>query len=774
MGSMYKHRSSLFPLVFRLRCTARTLLAGLLPLLGLIAAAGSVSQPAFGADTDNDNIEEILVTAQRRSQNPQDVPLSMTVLGGADLRDLNLRSTGELGSQVPNLKIFNDSGENGAVQIVIRGVYSSGQTYMVGPSALVYADDVLLDSYLSQGLAFFDAQRVEVLRGPQGTLFGRNSTAGAVQVISNRPGDDGYAELSYGSFDKTRFEGAAGGAISDTVGIRIAGFYDQQQGWFENVHTGEDIYDSDAFALRGLLELTPSENVDILLKVQHAETDQHPLVWQSSIPNPHAFTGFGFNDSHLFNPGPDSDYEKGNISFDDNEIEDTFEDTQVSMTLNWDLGDVRLTSVTGYEKYDFSFLNDADSTATDIFHFYNAVEYEGVTQEVRLTSETDSAFQWIAGGFYQDGEMTSKVSDDFTDLFILFGLSIPGTGFGDMDRIDHDSKSWAIYLHTDHAWSEKFRTTHGIRYTRDKLSRVRTALNSTAFPRSSRLSFVDLSIHSDFGSDPLVVDHADSAKTDEVTWRVAAEYAATEDALLYASISTGYKAGALGAFWNSLENQFVFVNPETVVSYELGVKSMLAEGRLMINAAVFFYDYEDYQTSATVGTTFSFSRSDVNIPQTEIKGFELEVSATPAENLLVKVGVGYADAEIEKYVSNALEDLSGNTPPRSADLDINGLVRYDMPVPGGTLSPQINFDYVGRFYPDLENTQKLGDFWRFNARLTYRHSNTGVSANLFVENIGDEKELQNVFAPYDAYGLGTDIHTRDLGRTWGLSVRKEF
>ena len=425
----------------------------------------------------------------------------------------------------------------------------------------------------------------------------------------------------------------------------------------------KNIYDSDAFALRGLLELTPSENVDILLKVQHAETDQHPLMWQSSIPNPHAFTGFGFDDALLFNPGPDSDYDKGNISFDGNEIEDTFEDTQIGMTVNWTLGDFRLTSITGYEKYEFSFLNDADSTATDIFHFYNAVEYEGVTQEVRLTSETDSAFQWIAGGFYQDGEMTSKVSDDFTDLFILFGLSIPGTGFGDMDRIDHDSKSSAIFLQTDYAWSNKFKTTHGIRYTRDKLSRVRTALNSSAFPRSSRVSFTDLSAHEDFGSDPLVVNYSDSAKTDEVTWRLAAEYAATDDALLYASVSTGYKAGALGAFWNSLENMFVFVDPETVISYELGVKSQLAEGRLLINAALFFYDYEDYQSSTNIGTTFSFSRSDINIPKTEILGFEVEIAATPTENLLAKnrrglcrcgnqgIRVQRADRSIRQYAA---------------------------------------------------------------------------------------------------------------------------
>ncbi len=772
MGQNCDNTALLDSLLAKLRCAILGLLTGSLPLIGLMTIVGSLSQAASGAESDV--IEEILVTAQRRAQNSQDVPLSMTVLSGTDLQSLNIGSTGELGAHVPNLKVYNDSGENGAVQIVLRGVYSAGQTYMVGPSALVYSDDQLLDSYLSQGIAFFDAQRVEVLRGPQGTLFGRNATAGAVQVISNKSKDDSYATFTYGSFNQTRFEAAVGGEISDTAGIRVAGFYDVKDGWLENINTGEDIYDSDAYAVRGTLELAPSEDLDILVKVQRAVTDQHPLMWQNSLPNPHAFTDSGYDNALLFNPGPDSDYDKVNSNFSNGELEDSYEDTQLGLTVNWTLGEVRLTSITAYEEYEFSFLNDADSTGTSIFHFFNAVQYEGLNQELRLTSESDSAFQWIAGTFYQDAEMTSMVADDFTDLFIQYGIVEPGTGFGDMDLIDHESKSWALFVHTDYAWSDKLKTTHGIRYTRDKLSRVRTALNSSSFPRSSNLSFVNLSAHSDFGSDPLIVNHPDGEESDEVTWRLAAEYAVREDALLYASISTGYKAGTLGAFWNSLEGRFVFVEPETVVSYEVGVKSQSADGRLMINGAFFYYDYENYQSATNIGSTFSFSRSDINIPESKFVGFELELAAAPVDGLLMKLGVGYVNAEITEYVSNALEDLSGNTPPRTSDMDVNGLVRYEIPMASGTLSPQIDFSYVGKFYPDIENTANLGEFWRTNARLAYQHGDAGVSVNLFVENIGDEKELQNVFAPNDAYGLGTDIHTRDLGRTWGVSLRKEF
>lgn len=750
----------------------------ILRMLAMFGAFVFVSIQHFAMAAGEDGIlEEIVVTAQRRAESVQDVPISMTVFSGSDLRNLNIISTGELGAQVPNLRMYNDTGENGAVQVVIRGVYSAGQTYMAGPAALVYADDLVLDSYLSQGLAFFDAERVEVLRGPQGTLFGRNATAGAAQVISKRPGDEweGYGEFTYGSYDRTRFEGAAGGPVNDKAGVRVSGFYDRKDGWFDNINTGEEIYDADNFAVRGILEFEPTEDIDIFVKVQYAEQDQHPLAWQSSFPDPHAFLGFGLNDALLTNPGPSSDFEAGNISFTEDQLEDSFKDLQLGFSLNWDLGNVRLTSITGYEDYEFSFINDADSTGTTIFHFFNGVKYDGITQEIRLTSDTDSPFQWIVGGFYSNQDMDSRVSDDFTDLFILFGLSAPGTGFGDMDSIDHKSKSYAAFVHTDYQWTDKFKTTHGVRYTRDELSRIRTAFDFTLFPRTSDLSFVDLSLHADGGSTVPGVDVPNEADTDEVTWRLAAEYAVQEDLLLYASISTGYKAGLLGAIFNTLNNQYVFVEPETVISYELGFKSQWLDNRLLLNAAGFHYDYEDYQTFTIIGNQFMFSRSDVNIPETTFTGFEVELSARPADNLLINLGVGYVDGEIDKYVSNALVDLSGNRPARTADLDVNGLLRYDIAIGSiGVLSPQFDFDYVGDYFPDIENSQRLGDYWRFNARLMYRHENSGISANLFIKNIGDEKELQNVFAPNDAFGLGTDIHTRDLGRTFGVSIRKDF
>lgn len=741
-------------------------------LVAALACAGTL--PEFTAAAV---LEEVMVTAERRQDGAQSVPISMTVFDGDAINDLNLFSVGQLGEQVPNVRMYNDSGENGAVQVVIRGVYSAGQTYMAGPAALVYADDVVLDSYLSQGLAFFDVDRVEVLRGPQGTLFGRNATSGAIQIVSNGPGDEweGYGEVTYGSYSRLRFEGAAGGPISDTAGVRISGFYDRRDGWFDNIHTGEKLGEAENFSLRGILEFNPSDSLNIFLKLQHSEQDQHPLAWQSSFPDPHALAGAGLDDALLANPGPDSDWEAGNISFAGGELEDYFEDTQFALRLTWDVGPATLTSVTSFEEYEFSFLNDADSTGADIFHFYNAVEFEGFNQELRISSNGDNPFGWIVGGFYSSQDMRSRVSDDFTDLYVLYGYSYPGIGFGDKDEIDHESKSYAVFAHTDYQWTDRIKTTHAVRYTRDELSRVRTAFDFTMFSRDSLLSFVNLDLHEDGGSTVSQPNIPDEEDTAELTWRLALEVQASEDVLWYGSVSTGYKAGLLGAIYDTAVNQYNFVEPETVISYELGFKSRWADNKVQLNGAVFHYDYEDYQTYTLVGNQFQFSRSDVNIPTTTFTGFEVELAAVPTDRLFVSLGVGYIDSEIDEYVSNALEDLSGNRPARAPDMDFNAVVRYRFDLPSGaSLSPQFDLNYLGDYYPDLENSQQLGDYWRANIRLSYESPSSGIAASAWVLNIADNKEYQNVLAPNDSYGLGTDIHTRDLGRTFGISLSKSF
>ena len=752
-------------------------LIALLLVIGLVAGDFSA---ALAQEAEEEKevfvLEEIVVTSQRREQNVQDVPISMTAMSGEDLEKLHLETTTQLSAQVANLNIDNGTGENTFTVVVIRGVSGMGNTYAAGQAALVYSDDLLLDSYFSHGMAFFDVDRVEVLRGPQGTLFGRNSTSGAIQVISNRPGDEleGYAELTYGRYNRTRFEGAIGGPVSDKVGLRLAAFYDRKDGWYENIQTHDDFYGSDVYGVRGILEFEPTDDIDILLKAQYGSVDQDPTMIASSVPNPHVFTAFDPSLAPLlYNPGPASDHTKINSSFGEGELEDDVEDYQFTLTLNWDLGDMRLTSVTGYTELTWLHVNDWDSTAAAIYHGLVSIEYDGFIQELRLTSEGESAFQWIVGGLYLDANNFSEGADDFTDYYGAYGLAVEGFGFGDMSMVDHNGKSYGVFAHTTYAWADKLATTHAIRYTRDEMERVRSGYNVTMFPLTSHLSYTNISAHTDAGSTVAVEGYSDEGSTEEITWRLAVEYAARDDLLLYASVSRGYRAGLLGGVWDSAAEAFPFVEPESVIAYETGIKSRWLHNRLLVNGAVFYYDYENYQSTIETETSVGIDYADTNVPQVRFAGLELEIVAQPIENLMISLGLGYVDNEIEEYASDAVDDLTGNNTPYAPEMDFNGLIRYDIPVPGfGVLSPQFDWDYIGGMYPTLENVREIGGEWIFNGRLTYRNDR-GLSINFFVENIADEKHINNVYAAY-AQDYGTDMMQQDRPRTYGITIRYDF
>jgi iron complex outermembrane receptor protein len=656
----------------------------------------------------------------------------MTAMSGEDLEKLHLETTTQLSAQVANLNIDNGTGENTFTVVVLRGVSGMGNTYAAGQAALVYSDDLLLDSYFSHGMAFFDVDRVEVLRGPQGTLFGRNSTSGAIQVISNRPGDEleGYAELTYGRYNRTRFEGAIGGPISDKAGLRLAAFYDRKDGWYENIQTHDDFYGSDIYGVRGILEFEPTDDIDILLKAQYGSVDQDPTMIASSVPNPHVFTALKPSLAPLlYNPGPASDHTKINSSFGEGELEDDVEDYQFTLTLNWDLGDMRLTSVTGYTELTWLHVNDWDSTATAIYHGFVDVEYDGFIQELRLTSEGESAFQWIVGGLFLDANTFNEAANDFTDYYGAYGLAV--------------------------------------------VERVRSGYNVTTFPLTSHLSYTNISAHTDAGSTVAVEGYSDEGSTEEITWRLAVEYAARDDLLLYASVSRGYRAGLLGGVWDSAAEAYPFVEPESVIAYEPGLKSRWLDNRLLVNGAVFYYDYENYQSTIETETSVGIDYADTNVPQVRFAGLELEIVAQPIENLMISLGLGYVDNEIEEFAPGAVDDFSGNNTPYAPEMDFNGLIRYDIPVPGfGVLSPQFDWDYIGGMYPTLENVREIGGEWIFNGRLAYRNDR-GLSINFFVENIADEKHVNNIYAAY-AQDYGTDMMQQDRPRTYGITIRYDF
>ena len=744
---------------------------------GIAAAEGDTSA---GADTE-EIIEEILVTAERRSQSAQDVPISITVFGADDLWDYGLEGSKQLGDVAPNLNFVSGYGEQGAQVITIRGITSANYSFMDGQTAAVYADEVILDSYWFNSFAMFDLERVEVLRGPQGTLFGRNSTAGALQFISAGPGDEleGHARVTLGKFDRRRAEVAIGGPISDSFGARIAGVIEEDDGWQENIHTGEDGPLIDTRAIRAVVEAAPSDNVSIRFKAQLGRDDSGAAQLVNRTPNPHYYGAFappaGIDPSLLYNPGPESDHRKINLTFTNDEMQAEIDTYVYTLSIDWDLGSVALTSVTGYTDLELADVSDWDATAAAIWHGYEYGEHRTVTQEFRLTSTGESPFQWIAGGYYLDQSAAWRAAFEYTDFYRLFDPVTfpPGTGWGERYLAEQELSSWAAFAHTTYAWTERLTTTHAIRYTSDEIEAQRDHAAFTYFPKTSELSGGDLALHDDFGFGELTDRDLSSS---EVTWRLAVEYALRDGVLWYGSVSQGYRGAVFALFGPYKE-----LDPELVLAWETGIKSSWFDGRLRLNAAVYYFDYTDFQffdflpeeEAGQVLGAPEYSPQGANIPEVIFQGFEIEAVARPVENLEVRLSYGYSDNEIEKYIPGARVDYSGNRLAHSDESDFSGSIRYEYALGGSAvLAPQLEWFYHGP--RPVDSTGRSGDwggdFWSYSARLRYENRGSGFSVSVFVENISDDINFPRaVFPGPEAFGTDGMFTTypRSVGVTMG-------
>ena len=761
------------------RATASVALAAAAAALVLAGGpAAAEDDPSAGEEAGP--IEEILVTAERRAQSAQDVPISMTVFGGDDLWNYGLEGSKQLGDVAPNLNIVSGYGEQGAQVITIRGITSANYSFMDGQTAAVYADEVLLDSYWFNSFAMFDVERVEVLRGPQGTLFGRNSTAGALQFISAGPGDevDGYARATLGRFDRRRVEAAIGGPVSDSLGVRIAGVIEEDDGFLENIHTGEDGPWVDTRTVRAVVDMAPSDAVSVRFKAQLGRDDSGPAYLVNRTPNPHYYGGFaagaGIDSALLYNPGPESGQRKINLSFTNDEMKAEIDTSIYTLSIDWDLGSVALTSVTGYTDLELVDISDWDSTAAAIWHGYEYGDHRTVTQELRLTSTDASPFQWIVGGYFLDQSADWRAAFEYTDFYRLFDpVTFPaGTGWGERYLAEQELSSWAAFAHTTYAWTERLTTTHAIRYTSDDVEAQRNHAAFTYFPKTSELSGGDLSLHDDFGFAELTDGDLSSS---EVTWRLAVEYALQDGVLWYGSVSQGYRGAVFAMFGPYKE-----LDPELVLAWETGIKSSLFDGRLRLNASVYYFDYTDFQffdflpeEGGQVLGELQYTFQGSNIPEMMFRGFEIEAVGRPVDNLEVRLSYGYSDNEIEKYIPGALEDNTGNRLAHSDESDFSGSIRYELALGGsGVLAPQLEWFYHGP--RPVDSTGRSGnfggDFWSWSARLRYENEASGFSVSVFVENISDDVNfVRAVFPGPEAFG--TDgmyvTHPRSVGVTMG-------
>jgi iron complex outermembrane receptor protein len=709
----------------------------------LIASAAACSaQVAMAAE-----LEEIVVTAQKREQLLQDVGVSIAAFSGDRLRELGLASTTDLGQKTAGLVITEFAGVPSVSVFTIRGVSQNDfQDHHEGPNA-VYVDGVYTSFLGGIGQQMYDVDRVEVLRGPQGTLFGRNATGGLVHVVNRRPSRsfDGYADLTLGEHGLVQFEGAIGGALGETVSGRLSVASNRHDPLVEN-RIGPDVYDANDYSGRAQLLFQPTDAVDLLLSVTASRTDDvhagghhaRPAFFDPTGAFDDGRTNFANPEQHVafcaaaFGTvvAPDTTDCFGYREPDDDPFTGSFDNPgkfdrefySVSATLDWRFSSFTLTSISNFQTIDKVYSADTDSSPIESGDLANAQDSDQFSQELRIAGEGDD-FRWVAGLYYLsiDGDFVTESLA--RDTFDLHGVNSYTT----------ETESFAVFAQAEYDFTDTITGIFGARWTED---------DASMDFRPTCIGFGCTILLAPFPDSAQVVGFKGSQSSGEPSAKLQVNWKPDADWLLYAGVTRGTKAGGFTATsLLTLPPEALPFEPEKLTSYEVGFKSTLFDRRLQLNASAFYYDYEDYQAYTWAGVSADIFNADA-----EVTGGEIELSARPWEGWQFDFGVSLLDATV-KDIALPSGRIADQKMPQAPDLSMNGLVRYEWPAFGGKLSAQVDANYVGERVFDTLNHEVLtgGSYTLANARLGYASGNSPWEVAVFCRNFTDEQFVVTAF-----------------------------
>jgi iron complex outermembrane receptor protein len=625
------------------RQLSRHALAAAIALL-LPAQAAFAQDAATAAEKEATTLDTVQVTAQRKVENIQDVPVSVSTISGEKLDALGSGGNDVrfLSGRVPSLNIESSFGR-AFPRFYIRGYGNTDFRLNTSqPVSLVY-DDVVQENPILKGFPVFDLAQIEVLRGPQGTLFGRNSPAGVVKFESVRPSQEfsGYGKVGVGSDNMWNLEGAVGGALSENWSARASALFQRRDDWVDNTYPGPsesfEGYDESAARVQALYE---GDNFEALLNVHARHLNGTARLFRANIIKPGTNDLVdGFNENEVSVDG----YNQSEL------------DSQgANARLTWDLGTYKLHSITGYESLETYSRGDIDGgfgaaflpvSGPGVIPFASETadaipEHSQWTQEFRIESNTGTAFDWQAGMFYfkEDYDVESFSYD-----------SLNGNAQDGYERINQTNDSWAVFGAATWKVTPDFELRGGLRYTVDEKELKVEEYTASGFAPCIRYLFVfnrpDLAkcnITQLAAQEP-DGDLSASPEDKKVSWDLSGTYSLSDDVNLYGRIATGYRGSSIqaaGAF-----NAKSVADPETSTSFEAGIKADFWDKRARLNAGVFYYEVEDQQLTAVGGS--ANSNILLNAEKSVGQGFELDFQAYLTDNLLITFGSSYNDTEIK-------------------------------------------------------------------------------------------------------------------------------
>lgn len=741
-------------------------------------------------------VQEITVTAQRRSQNIQTVPVSVQAVTAKEIQALGIKQTEDLGQITPNVTIVSPEGSGNQPLISIRGIgLNDFDSNNAGPNG-IYVDDVYISAPSAQAFAIFDLDNVQVLKGPQGTLYGRNTSGGALVFTTKRPTDHFTSDfhLEYGNFNTLNISGGVGGPITDKLDGRISAVFNHSDGYMKNMLNGDHVSGADNGAVRLQLLYKPTEQLRIALNSTLGYVDQDPTEYRHlgvyapgtqgsaspTICSP-ALTATGACVDLYGYKAPTGFYDG---SYNQTQHLKMFNIIE-SLRVDYDLNAIKLTSITSYQHNWKFYPEETDSSPNNLLPATYGVHSNTWTQEFRA-AQSAKQYNWVAGVYYlyEDLKQNQPLSILYDgDLFGGFGIPA-GTGNFDgiaqrsYDISDQTTNSAAIYGQGDYIFG-KLTLTLGGRYTYERKT----------FDYSGSTQFQDGGIGNYGPLTDLISEH-ESQSASNFTGRAAASYRFNRDVMAYASVATGFKSGDFnGSFLSNDPQQVALqltpVKPEHVTSYEIGAKTSWFERRLVANVALFYNDYKDEQVFAAVpqlldtaaGTIESTTQILTNASKAHTQGIEFEFTATPVRGLTISLDPAFLEAKIDKAglpLFSGAVPLDGKRLANAPRFTFVGMVEYKLPVFGeDNIDLRWNSNYRSQQYFDSTNDpyiQQAG-YWLHNLNVAYQ-SHNGWELGLYVRNLTGTK--YNVTATDLSSPFGFIEPVAGMPRTYGVEVSAHF
>jgi iron complex outermembrane receptor protein len=751
------------------------------------AARAQQTQPSSPAPAaGGGRLEEVVVTAQKRVERLQTVPISVAVLGGKDLQKQNIINIDDLGTKIPNVEMVLPFGPE-EPQFSIRGVTETDfQPSQSSPVAL-YVDGTYKSVGALTAMALFDVDQVEISRGPQGTLQGRNATGGAVNIYSVKPNLDlytGYLTVGVGNYGRYETQGAVNvPVIPDKLAVRAAWTYTSVDGYIHNADPGApyggNLAGVNDFGGRFSVLYTPNADFSAILRVNYFSSDPVNYgVYPKDIPPagigiPAGSLAYAGIPSDLYGP---SGYTRNGLGFFDSSSEDVHDrlmtNHSVDLQLDYHINDwLKLTSIFGYDQGEWNTREDDDGTLVNVDEAEYFSKVHSYQEELRLTSSLDGPFNFIFGLLYDTESLFQRVDTFWTcDLRTQFNQT----------RNDH-----AAYLHATYNILPKLQLELGARYTDDNVG-VQQYKGGLSYidPATGRevpeIYFIPGSLDAPNPALPLgggtlnPGGGAPSQTTTDHKWsaKAALNYKATPDNLLYASWSLGFRGSAYNGAATFGTNTINPVLPETLTDYEVGSKNEFLDHRLQVNLAGFYYVYRNQQF-ATLNENTGLSE-EYNLPKINSEGVEFSVLARPIPDVVVSIGGGYTYA-VYRAGYNAGVNIAGNRVEEAPRW--SGTAALDWKVLETEMG-RLNFHFDGnaltkQYYDALNSLPALQKGYTvWNLRLTAENPSGKIAVSFWAQNIFDQHYFTSIFNT-DA-SLGFSYAQRGLPPTFGAQATYKF